>query len=145
MTVVLTGLLAGVLDALAALFFFLIRGNNKPGMLFQYIASAVFGPAAFTGGSRMVILGLFFHFSIAFCWVGLYFAGYPLVSSLGLGLPAEALVYGLLVWIVMNLVVLPLSRAKPRPFSISFVLINIAILIVTIGLPCAYAVRHFRR
>ncbi|HEV2480244.1 MAG TPA: hypothetical protein VGS79_11290 [Puia sp.] len=141
--VLVTWLIAGVLDAAAALLFFLSRGNRKPGMLFQYIASAVVGPRAFDGGSRMAVLGLGLHFCVALCWVGLYFALWPRVAGLGTGVLIDAVAYGLFVWCMMNLVVVPLSRAVPRPLTFAFVLINILILIVTIGLPCAYAARHF--
>jgi hypothetical protein len=106
-------------------------------MLFQYIASAVFGPVAFEGGRRMVVLGLFFHFIVALGWVGLYFVIHPWIA--GWGMFADAVVYGLFVWCMMNLVVVPFSKAVPRPLTFAFVSINILILIVTIGLPCAYA------
>ena len=139
--VLVTWLIAGILDAGAALGFFLSRGNRKPGMLFQYIASAVFGPRAFDGGGRMAALGLCLHFCIALCWVGLYFAVWPWVAGWGMGVLADAILYGLFVWCMMNLVVVPLSRATPRPLTFAFVSVNILILIVTIGLPCAYAAR----
>lgn len=141
--VLVTGLIAGILDAGAALGFFLARGNRRPGMLFQYIASAVYGPAAFQRGRRMAILGLFLHFCVALCWVGLYFAVWPRVAGWGGGVLVDAVVYGVFVWCMMNLVVVPLSKAVPRPLTPAFVLVNMLILIVTIGLPCAYAARHF--
>lgn len=142
MTILATGLIAGSLDALAAVLFFLARGNKQPAALFRYIASAVYGQAAFTGGAGMIAMGILFHFVIALCWVGSYFALYPLVSGLRTGMLVDAVVYGLLVWVVMNLVVLPLSRAVRRPSSFSFILINMVILMIAIGLPCAYAARH---
>jgi len=142
MTIVITGLVAGSLDALAALLFFLARGNKRPGGLFRYIASAVYGQKAFTGKGGMAAMGVMFHFVIAFCWVGLYFAVYPVISGLNTGIFIDSAVYGLLVWAVMNLIVLPLSKAAPRHSSLSFILINMVILMITIGLPCAYVVRH---
>jgi hypothetical protein len=137
--ILVTWLIAGVLDAGAALFFFLVRGGKRPGMLFRYIASAVFGPKAFEGGRRMAGVGLCLHFFIALVWVGLYFAFFPK----GMGLFFDAVVYGLFVWCGMNLVVVPLSRAVPRPLTVGFVSINVLILIVTIGVPCAYAARCY--
>ena len=142
MAIILTGLMAGTLDALAALLFFRARGNKQPGVLFRYIASAVYGPKAFSGGHGMIARGVTFHFLIAFCWVGLYFAAYPMISGLETGVLVDSIVYGLLVWVIMNLIVLPLSKAAPRPSTVSSVLINMLILMITIGLPCAYAVRH---
>jgi hypothetical protein len=141
MICLLTGLLAGLLDAAAALGFFVARGNKQPGMLFRYIASGVFGPAAFGPGNRMVVLGVFFHFLIAMFWVGIFFWAYPRVALLHAHPLVVAAGYGLFVWILMNLVVLPLSRVKPRPFSVSFIVVNILILMITIGLPCVYMVQ----
>jgi hypothetical protein len=142
--VICTWLIAGTLDLGIALAFFLSGGNRKPGMLLRYIASAVFGQRAFGGGSRMVILGICFHFAIALAWVGLYFGVYPVFARLGMGLLFDAAIYGLIVWCVMNLIVLPLSKAVPRPFSLSFLIVNILILMLAIGLPCAYAARLIR-
>ncbi|MBN9382149.1 MAG: hypothetical protein J0H74_15380 [Chitinophagaceae bacterium] len=138
MTLLLTGLLAGLLDAIAAVLLFLARRNKDPRMLFRYIASAVFGKGAFVKGTSMVYKGIIFHFLIAMSWVAIYFFlhahipwldSHPLLAAIG---------YGILVWIIMNLVVVPNSRATPRPFSLSFALINVIILILAIGLPAAY-------
>jgi hypothetical protein len=142
-TILLAGLLAGLLDGAAATLLFLARGNKKPGVLFQYIASAVFGKAAFAGGGTMVFMGLFFHFVIALIFVSCYFVLYPHIPWSGAYPLAAAAVYGLLVWVIMNLGVLPLSRAAPRPFSWIFALINMLILVVTIGLPAAYLARFY--
>ena len=73
MTLFLTGLLAGLLDAVAAVLLFLARGNKDPRILFRYIASAVYGKAAFAEGNSMVFMGLLFHFLIAMSWVAIYF------------------------------------------------------------------------
>lgn len=143
MTILLTGLLAGFLDGVVATLLYLARGNKKPGALFQYIASAVYGKAAFAGGGRMAFMGLFFHFLIALAFVSFYFVLYPHISWLGTYPLAAAVVYGLLVWVIMNLGVLPLSKAAPRPFSWVFALINMLILMVTIGLPAAYLARQY--
>jgi hypothetical protein len=142
MTILVTGLIAGALDAVAAVLFFLARGNKQPGALFRYIASAVYGKAAFTGGAGMIAMGILFHFAIAFFWVGCYFALYPLIAGLNTGIIIDAVVYGLVVWAMMNLVVVPLSRAARRPASLSFILINMLILMIAIGMPCVYGARH---
>jgi hypothetical protein len=117
---------------------FLANGNKRPGLLFRYIASAVYGPVAFTNGVRMVFLGAGFHFLIALFWVSVFFGLYPHLAVLRSNGWIVAAGYGLLVWMCMNLVVLPLSRAKPRPFSLAFMLINMVILVITIGLPCVW-------
>jgi hypothetical protein len=139
MTLLLTGLLAGLLDAVAATLLFLARGNKDPRVLFKYIASAVYGKDAFTRrGESMFFMGLLFHFLIAMGWVAIYFFLHAQMPWLGRHPLAAAIGYGILVWIVMNLVVVPNSRAAARPFSLLFAFINVVILILTIGLPAAY-------
>lgn len=138
MTLFLTGLLAGLLDAIAAVLLFLARGNKDLRMLFRYIASAVYGKDAFVHGQSMVLMGLLFHFLIAMCWVAIYFFLHARIPWLDSHPLPAAIGYGILVWIVMNLVVVPNSKAAPRPFSLVFALINVVILILAIGLPAAY-------
>src|SRR5882757_922586 len=98
MTIILTGLLAGFLDGTAAVLLFLARGNKNPALLFRYIASAVYGKAAFGEGPRMVLMGVLFHFLIAGTFVGVYFGLYPYVSWFRSNPLLGAMVYGLLMW-----------------------------------------------
>jgi hypothetical protein len=139
----LTGLLAGFLDGAAALLLFVARGAKRPLLLFQYIASAVYGNHAFTGGRKMIIAGVLFHLGIAMTFITFYFLLFPHVKWLGLYPLVSAVLYGLLVWLMMNRIVVPLSRAQARPFSWAMVYINMVILILTIGIPAAYIARWF--
>lgn len=138
MTLLYTGLLAGVLDGSAATLLFIARGNRRSGRLFRFIASAVFGGRAFTAGPIMVALGVLFHMCIALAWVCLYAALQKAIPWLTSHPLPGAVLYGLFVWTVMNLAVVPLSRAAKRPFSWTFAVVNALILIVCIGLPAAY-------
>ncbi|WP_162903262.1 DUF1440 domain-containing protein [Taibaiella koreensis] len=143
MVILITGLIAGSLDFMAAVLLFVSRSKQRPSVLLRYIASAAFGSRAFSGGSGMALLGLGFHYLIAFFWAAVYFVVFQRIFTCGTGVLVNAIVYGLFVWVIMNLVVLPLSKAAPRPFSAPVALINILILIVAIGLPCAYAASHY--
>ena len=143
MILLITGLLAGFLDGAAAVLLFMARGNRNPAVLFRFIASGVYGQAAFTGGIRMAWLGLIVHFLIALSFVAAYFGVCHFVSWPLLHPLAAALVYGLLVWIVMNLLVVPLSRTAHRPFSWAFALVNILILMGAIGVPAAWGARLY--
>jgi len=141
--ILLTGLLAGLLDGVAAVLLFLARGNKNPTQLFRYIASAFYGKVAFGEGARMVLIGVLFHFLIAAIFVAAYFGIYPHLPWLRSYPPAGAFVYGLLVWGIMNLGVVPFSRAAPRPFSFLFAVVNMLILVAAIGLPAAYMSRWY--
>jgi hypothetical protein len=142
-TVIWTGALAGILDGLAAIASFLISGGKDPGKIFQFIASGAFGQAAFTGGAAMIAWGVLFHFFIAYAFTVFFFAIYPRLHLVARNRVAVAVGYGLFVWAVMNLVVLPLSATPRIPFRADKAAIGAAILIVCIGLPLSFRAHRF--
>ena len=127
-----TGLVAGTLDILAAIV--LLAKMNVAGVL-QYIASGVFGKEAFSGGLAMAIVGFIFHYIIAFSFTTLYFFIFPYVPFLRKQKLAGGVLYGVVVWSVMNLVIVPLSNTNMSPLTWSGASLNMAILIACIGLP----------
>ncbi len=137
-TVLKAGLLVGTLDIGAAFLYYTLRtGGKPPWVVLQYIASGLFGPAAYAGGMRMHAAGLLLHYGIAFAFTLFFFrifsflkrrAGHTLLIGVG---------YGLFTWAVMNLVVVPLSGIPRPPFAWSDALINAAILVVCMGIPLA--------
>lgn len=139
-TVLLTGLLAGTLDILAAIF---LLAGGEAARVFRFIASGAFGKAAFDGGGEMIAWGLFFHYLIAMTWTVLYFLVYPRVSLLRRNKWVSALVYGAVVWAVMNLLVVPQSQIGFRGVNILNWVENLAILIVCIALPISLSAAHF--
>lgn len=139
-----TGLLAGVLDGLAAVVVHLIRGGRTPERIFNYIASGVFGPAAITGGAPMVLAGIGFHLVIAMGWTVLFFLAARQFEALRRNIIAAAIGYGIFVWILMNKVVLPLSRVQmPASVAWNSILIGATVLVVCIGLPDAIGARRY--
>ncbi|MBX3281724.1 MAG: hypothetical protein KF756_04525 [Acidobacteria bacterium] len=139
-TVLLTGLLAGTLDILAAIF---LLAGGEAARVFRFIASGAFGKAAFDGGGGMIAWGLFFHYLIAMTWTVLYFLVYPRISLLRRNKWVSALVYGAVVWAVMNLLVVPQSQIGFRGVNILNWVENLAILIVCIALPISLSAAHF--
>jgi hypothetical protein len=76
--IALTGLLTSTLDAVAAI----LSGHKMPAAtIFKFIASGVFGKAAFAGGFGMVGAGIFFHYLIAFSVTAVLFVMYPMFIS----------------------------------------------------------------
>jgi hypothetical protein len=57
----------------------------------------------------------------------------------------SGIVYGLFVWAVMNLVIVPLSRIGHRPFNPVNAVINLLILIVCMGIPLSIMANNFYR
>jgi hypothetical protein len=139
-----TGLLAGVLDGLAAVGLYLIRGGRAPARVFNFIASGVFGPAALTGGTPMALAGVGFHLVIAIGWTTLFFLVARQWEALRRHTLAAAVGYGVFVWVMMSQVVLPLSRvqmaARTDPTQAA---IAALVLIVCIGAPISIGARRF--
>jgi uncharacterized membrane protein YagU involved in acid resistance len=118
--VLLGGLVAGTLDIAFALSFAAYNGT-APMRLLQAVASGMFGKAAFAGGAPMAAGGLALHFGLSFLWAGLFLM---LALALARFRPSLTLrpflsgsLFGVLVFLGMRLVVLPLSAF---PFPISF-------------------------
>lgn len=136
------GLAAGVLDITAAFAFSAFRGVG-PVRVLKYIASGVLGAAAQKGGAAAATLGLALHFVIATGWAAVYWAASRKVSFLRTHPVPAGLAYGVLVYFLMNLVVLPLSAVPPRAFVPSPAMIAIHMLCV--GLPIALVLRRLAR
>lgn len=135
-------LLVGILDISDAFIFYRLRGV-APTRILQSIASGVLGRAAFGMGRRSALLGLFFHFFIAFSATTAF-----LLASRKLPLARHPLLYGPLfgaaLYCVMNYIVLPLSKIGWRPLPPLVPLINgVAALIVCIGIPLAFIARRY--
>jgi hypothetical protein len=147
--IIKSGLIAGVLDITAACVHFLIvSGGKSPVFIFKYIASAVFGKEqAYAEGLPMEALGLLFHFIIAMIFTAFFFFIYPRFRLLSRNIFITGLAYGIFVWLVMNLIVVPCSRLHQFPSGInSSVITGIFILMFVFGLPIAlFAKKYYSR
>jgi hypothetical protein len=138
------GVLCGVLDAIAATTSFKFQGV-PPIRVWQSVASGVFGDNAFRWGLKSAAFGLLMHFVIAvgaatvFCLMALHVGvllRYPLTFG---GL------YGIAVFLFMNLLVRPLSRVPKRPVTRTGVISQVMIHMVVVGPPISLAAAHFLR
>jgi hypothetical protein len=131
-------LTVGVLDILDAFIFFGLRGAQPVGIL-QSIASGVLGRAAYQGGLRTAALGLLLHFVIAGGVVATYLLATRLIPALNRRPWLYGLLYGVVVYAVMNLVVVPLSAAAlgsgPTPLVVR--VNGVLIHMFGVGLPAA--------
>src|SRR6267154_65435 len=143
LTILLTGLLVGTLDAAAAVIQFIIPTWRNPVRIFEYIASGVFGTNAFSGGPVMSVLGLLFHYFIATAWTSLFFTLYPRIPWLAKNRVAGGLVYGVFIWLMMNMVIVPLSNVPHFPVRVSGAAIGMAILMIVVGLPISFRANRY--
>jgi len=135
-TIILTGLLAGTLDGLSAcVYYYAFSGSTHVENVFKFVASGALGKSALTGGTGVVIAGILFHYFFAFSFTIIFFLAYPKLPILAKNKYITAISYGLVVWCMMNLIVVPLSGTPKLPFHFSRALINALILMFAIGLP----------
>ncbi len=138
------GLLAGIMDGSAAMIQTAIAGRTMAG-LWRYVASGVFGNDAFTGSSAMIVYGILFHLFIAMSWTVIFYFLYPYLKEWFKNPVVLAIIYGLVVWAIMNLVVLKLANTPKGPFNPKGAAIAASVLIFCIGLPISLMFNKFYR
>jgi hypothetical protein len=138
------GLAAGVLDLMAALSLYGLRGA-RPIRIVQAIASGLMGAEAFKGGLGTAALGCLLHFFIATSAAAVYVSASRWIEVLVRRPIVSGVIYGVVVYAVMNFVVLPLSAVARSPFDPRLALILVAIHMLCVGLPIALAARRFAR
>jgi len=138
--VVIAWLLAGTLDITTAVLYYIGPSSAGAVRLLQGIASGVLGASAFEGGAATALLGLTLHYLIALIWTLVFLVAFRLLGALRRHLIAIGIAYGIIVWLVMNLVVLPLSNVRRAPFQPRAAAIAAIILVVCIGLPISLVI-----
>jgi hypothetical protein len=135
------GLICGILDGTCALIF----SGVKWTILFQFIASGILGPNAFKGGVLVAMMGVGLHFLIALTATAVFYtASRVLPVLLEHALPFGVL-YGILVHLFMQFVVLPASAIGRRPFSARGFLTQLIIHMVLVGPTIALSLRRLSR
>ncbi|GGM90903.1 hypothetical protein GCM10010967_24970 [Dyadobacter beijingensis] len=140
-TILSATLVAGTLDILAAfLVYAVILEKTSPARILMSISSAVFGKAAYSGGTPMIVTGLLLHFVIAFIFTVFYYLIFPSLAFLRQRKLLSGILYGVFIWLVMNLGVLQIVfEGMPLPDP-GAALLGMAILIVAVGIPISYIV-----
>lgn len=143
--VLIAGLIAGTLDAVAASIQYVINRHDNPAKVFRYIASAVFKEKTKTGELYgWAAVGLVLHYLIATTWAFIFFLFYKPIKNLVGNKYIAGITYGLFVWCMMNFLVVPVvfgadlgtnAEALFSPARIKNSFIQMGILIIAIGLP----------
>jgi hypothetical protein len=143
-TIVWIGLFAGTLDITDNLIFNLLRGVT-PKMVFQYIASALIGRSSLQLGGASIALGVVLHYTIALSWTFVFYAASRKLPVLSRRPVFCGLLYGGMVYLFMNFMVLPLTRLPyaPRAMTIASRINGVLALLLFIGLTISLMVRRF--
>jgi hypothetical protein len=108
-TAAIGGGVAGLLDAIyATVLWGMILGSN-PAAVWQSVASGLLGKTSFEGGAATVALGLTLHFFIAFVMALVYVRAARRLPVLLARPILMGVLYGFVLYVVMNFVVVPLS------------------------------------
>jgi uncharacterized membrane protein YagU involved in acid resistance len=110
--ILLAGFIAGTIDIGAAC---LINGRD-PVFICQAIASGVLGRGSFHSGLTSAGLGLVAQWGVSFIIAAIYVVAAQMLPVLRRAWLAFGLLYGVGIYFVMNLVVVPLSRAGGKGY-----------------------------
>ena len=142
-TIIKAGIITGVLDKSLAFLYSYLKSGIHPATILQYISKVAFGKATFSDPSILIITGLVVHFAIAMAWAIIFFILYRSLKLVKQNKIVTGIVYGLFVWVMMSIVVLPLWNNKPFVFNPESSTINAVILILAIGLPLSFMAHRF--
>jgi hypothetical protein len=136
------GAACGILDGVAASVQFALRGI-KPLRVWQGVASGLMGERAVGRGWLSAGLGLILHFLIAAIVTTVFVGACPHFPALQQFYWISGPLYGVIVFLVMNLIVVPLSARPKRPAPAMVVAVQIVIHMLFVGLPIALAANRF--
>jgi hypothetical protein len=143
-TVLLLTLLAGTLDIIAACTHVTLKTGHFPNRIFQVIAGGLIGiETAMKHLWPAGILGCFLHYFITFSFILFYFLVYPKMPILQKNKVLSAFALGLFIWVVMNLIVLPMSALPNKPIVWPDAIIGMIVLPLVIGLPAAIGAEKY--
>ena len=114
--IALGGLVIGTLDLLFAWGFWVSKGATFVGIL-QSIAAGWYGKASHSMGATSAWVGALSHYAIAIVFVAAYWLAAQRLPALLKRPVLLGAVYGLLLYVVMNFIVLPLSAAGMPKFD----------------------------
>jgi hypothetical protein len=144
----LTGVLVGGgIAATLDIIYAIVRNGGygkSPLWVLQSVASGWMGEGAFAGGITGGIVGLLSHYGIVFVAAAIYLMASRSLPILRSQAMACGAIFGVLVYLFMNFVVLPLSAFPfDFPYPLSRLLEGFVSHAVFVGLPIAWAIRKY--
>jgi hypothetical protein len=141
----LGGGVGGLLDIVYAIVLWgMILGGTPTGVL-QSIAAGLLGKAAYEGGNATAALGLALHFFIAFVMALVYVAVAARLPLLTRRPWICGALYGVMLFVIMNFVVVPLSAIGWRPMSTVGALRALIPHVIFVGPAIALFARRYLR
>lgn len=135
------GLFVAALDIALAMGFWHWRAEVAPMRILQSVAAGLLGRESYALGARSALLGAFLHAGIACGMAAVYWLASRRSRWMRDAWLPAGLAYGFALYLAMNFVVLPLSRATPVPFSWDWFAASVFAHLVLVGLPLAWMAR----
>jgi hypothetical protein len=133
------GLIAGTFDLICALLTF----GPQVG---RAIAGGLLGHSAFQGGLAINIFGFFLHFFIAMSAAAVFYFASRRLRFMTEHALISGMFFGIGLYLVMNLIVLPLCALHvTHPIAIKDLIQGLLVHMILIGLPISFSVRRFAR
>lgn len=136
------GFVAGSLDIIFACTFWALKAGVSSERILQSVAAGLLGKTSLTGGVSTAALGLMLHFLIALMMSVAYYVVAQRWSLLTQRPWLCGAIYGLVLYVVMNYVVVPLSAAGPGPKDLLWIALSIAVHMLLVGVPIALFTRR---
>jgi uncharacterized membrane protein YagU involved in acid resistance len=136
------GLVVGVLDLAYAI---VVYSPRQPILIPQTIASGVLGMQSYDMGLSSAVLGVIFHFVIAFSAATMYYLASRKLTFMIHRAVLCGLIFGALVYLFMHVVVLPLSAVSHRHMPFLYQAAEFVEHWFCVGLPIALSIRHYSR
>ena len=139
------GLIGGACDITYAFVFYYLRSGITPVQILQSVASGLLGADASKGGLPTAALGAFLHFFIAITAAAVYYLASRKLHVLVRRAFLCGVLFGAVIYVFMNFVVIPLSAApfKGATPSTATWVTGLLIHMFGIGLPIALATRRY--
>jgi membrane associated rhomboid family serine protease len=141
--IVIATAIGGTLDILFAMILTVAFGREIGGML-RYVASGPF-PAATGMGAGGAIIGLLVHFALMAVMAAAFVLAARRVPALFERPIQWGVIYGLITYLVMNWIVVPLRFGTPLPPKPLSIATQLFAHVVLVGIPIALVTaRHLR-
>ena len=134
------GLIVGVLDLIYAI---LVYSPHRPILVPQTIAGGLLGAKSYQAGVASAALGIVLHFVISFGAATTYYLASRKLTFLTARAIPFGILYGAAVYLVMHLIVLPLSAAPHSKTRLIYAVPEFVEHWFCVGLPIAMSVHHY--
>lgn len=106
--------------------------------ILRFISRGIYGKEALGDSGNMPIKGVMLHILISFIWSFAFFGVYPNFKFQNPNWIRTGVVYGILIFFIMNFGVLPIAITKNFPIEPLFLIKSAIAHILGVGLPISY-------